>query len=103
MNYLKDHLSSDFRNICASKIFVEVTAKNGTKGDFIQYLYDKYGYQETEIATVGDVFNDLSMFEKTKYSYLIRSGEPALYNQVYKVVDNVLEATIDIIKENKNA
>lgn len=99
--YLSPKLKDEYSISTSSKIFVEITNKEADKGQFINYLFEM-GYKKDEIAVMGDSYNDLSMIEKVDYSYLMSHGEESLQNFAYKVVDNVYQACLDILKVNEN-
>lgn len=94
-------LKDDYSISTSSKIFVEITNKKAYKGQFVNYLLE-LGYKKDEIAAIGDSYNDLSMFNKVDYSYLMSHSEKSLQEIAYKVVDDVYQACLDILKVNKN-
>ncbi len=63
---LREELGSEYDVTYSSDFFVEVSAKDYTKGTIVPFLARFYGIEESDILAVGDSFNDAPM--------LIRAG-----------------------------
>lgn len=64
---------------------VEVTGKGVSKGlALLAYIDGKY--DKDEVVVIGDSPNDLSMFERFKYSYAVGNAVPEIKDLAYKVV-----------------
>lgn len=98
--YLKERFSDRFTISTSTVIYIEVTNNDSNKGKFIDFLMKEYGYQADEIAVMGDSYNDYSMLKKVKYNYVMNHGEKDLINSCYLGVENVLEASMDIVRIN---
>ena len=53
---------------CSSAYYLDVTHPDATKGGVVAYLADHYGIDPGAIATIGDMSNDVSMFESSGLS-----------------------------------
>ena len=53
---------------CSSPYYLDVTHPDATKGGVVAYLADHYGIDPCAIATIGDMSNDVSMFESSGLS-----------------------------------
>jgi hypothetical protein len=48
--------------------FLDITNHAATKGSVVKYLAAQYGIATSEIATIGDMHNDVAMFEVSGFS-----------------------------------
>jgi Cof subfamily protein (haloacid dehalogenase superfamily) len=48
--------------------YLDVTHRDANKGKVVAFLADKYGLDRDEIATIGDMANDVLMFDKSGLS-----------------------------------
>lgn len=76
-----------YRNSC----FVDVVPKGCSKGNGVKLIANMMNLDLENVYTIGDSFNDLSMFEVTKNSFSFPSIEEGLKKYVNYFVDSVSE------------
>jgi HAD superfamily hydrolase (TIGR01484 family) len=52
----------------SQRYFVDVTNPDANKGNVVKFLSAKYDIPVAQIATIGDMENDLSMFKVSGFS-----------------------------------
>ncbi len=72
------------------------------KGDSIQWFMDHYGLTLEEVASIGDADNDIPMLTKTKYSFVVSTGQQSAKDVAYKVVRDFADCVDYIVDFNKN-
>ncbi len=82
---------------------VEVTDVKAQKGLILQQVVKQMEIEADEVMVLGDGLNDISMFEKFKYSFAPENADPKIKELAYQVVasceDNgVAEAIYSMIK-----
>ena len=82
----------------SGKCTIEISAKGFNKGSFIDYLIQKYHIKNDEIATIGDAMNDVDMFNKVKYSFVMSHADENIKKHALYEVNSVYEA-YKMIKE----
>ncbi len=75
--------------------FVDVTAKNCSKGVAIQFLKDYYHIDQ--IAGMGDSYNDLPLLESVDRSYTFPSSPVELKSTVDKVTPGIAKSLEDFL------
>lgn len=70
---------------------VEVTAKAAQKGLILEQVVADLGLQKDEVMVLGDGLNDITMFERFKYSFAMANGNEVIKNMAYRVVDSCVE------------
>ncbi|MDK6805834.1 Cof-type HAD-IIB family hydrolase [Aerococcus sp. UMB7834] len=60
---------------------VEITQAKASKGQALTKYLEEAGYQKDEVLSIGDSYNDLSMFAVTGHSYAMGNAEPAVQAQ----------------------
>lgn len=80
---------------------VEVTATNAQKGLILEKAIKHLNISKEEVMVIGDGLNDISMFERFKYSFAPSNSDDQIKKLAYRVVsscfdDGVSEA-IDIM------
>ncbi|WP_017551580.1 HAD family hydrolase [Heyndrickxia coagulans] len=55
---------------------MEVTNKGISKGKALDIIMEKYGIRDDEIVVFGDSENDISMFNRKKYSITMANALP---------------------------
>lgn len=83
-----------FRN----QYFVDIAPKECSKGNGINKVLELDGGHIDKLYTIGDSFNDISMFKITKNSFTFNNAEEAVKAQAKNHVDSVSEC-IDRILE----
>jgi Cof subfamily protein (haloacid dehalogenase superfamily) len=60
--------SSEVSATSSQTYYIDVTHHDANKGKVVAFLAERYGLDRSEIATIGDMANDLLMFEKSGLS-----------------------------------
>ena len=61
--------------------YLDITHSKATKGEVVRYLSGTMGIPKTEIATLGDMPNDVSMFEDSGMSIAMGNASPEVQAQ----------------------
>lgn len=83
-----------FRNQC----FIDIVPKGCSKGNALMMILEDEKQSTDNIYTIGDSFNDVSMFNITKNSYTFNEAEELVKPHANNIVDYVHEAINDILK-----
>ena len=67
--------------------YLDVTHPDANKGFVAQYLAKKYDLEESEIATMGDMPNDILMFEHSGLSIAMGNADPQAKEAADEVTD----------------
>lgn len=83
---------------------LEVTDIKAQKGMILQQVCKQLNIKEDEVMVVGDGMNDITMFERFKYSFAPSNSVEAIKEKAYKVVascedDGFSEAVYYMIKK----
>lgn len=70
---------------------VEVTATNAQKGLILEKVIKKLNISKDEVMVLGDGLNDISMFERFKYSFAPSNSDPQIKELAYKVVSSCFD------------
>ncbi|MDK6369200.1 Cof-type HAD-IIB family hydrolase [Aerococcus sp. UMB9870] len=60
---------------------VEITQAKASKGQALTQYLEAAGYDKNEALSIGDSYNDLSMFAVTGHSYAMGNADPAVQRQ----------------------
>lgn len=71
--------------------FVDIVPKGCSKGNGVKLIAEKYNISIENVYTIGDSFNDVSMFDITKNSFSFHNCEENLKKHVNVIVDSVAE------------
>ena len=71
--------------------FIDVTNPQASKGRVVTYLSTKYGIDPSEIATIGDMHNDIPMFAVSGLSIAMGNGD----ERVQRAATNVTTSNED--------
>ena len=82
-----------YRNQC----FVDIVPKGCSKGNGIMMILEDEKVSTDNLYTVGDSFNDISMFNITKNSYTFNGAEEAVKPYANNLVDYVYEVVDDML------
>jgi len=63
-----DHFGDHVSAACSQPYYLDVTHPEANKGGVVKYLSAKYGIAEEEVATIGDMPNDVLMFARSGLS-----------------------------------
>lgn len=81
-----DEVGLELRNLIVGQVhitkskphFLEIIHHEGTKGDALRYLADKFGYDMSEVIAIGDGSNDREMLEAAGLGVAMGNAAPAL-------------------------
>lgn len=83
-----------YRNQC----FIDIVPKGCSKGNGIMMILEDENISTDNVYTVGDSFNDISMFNITKNSYTFNGAEELVKPHANNLVDYVHEVIDEILK-----
>ena len=84
-----------YRNQC----FIDIVPKGCSKGNGIMMILEDENISTDNVYTVGDSFNDISMFNITKNSYTFNAAEELVKPHANNVVDYVHEVVDEILND----
>jgi Cof subfamily protein (haloacid dehalogenase superfamily) len=67
--------------------YLDVTHPQANKGDVAQYLAQRYGISPDEIATIGDMPNDILMFAHSGLSIAMGNADPEVQRAARRITD----------------
>lgn len=82
-----------YRNQC----FVDIVPKGCSKGNGLMMILEDEKMSTDDIYTVGDSFNDVSMFNITKNSYTFNEAEDLVKPHANNLIDYVYEIVEEIL------
>ena len=65
---------------------VEVTDKKAQKGLILEQVVAKMNISKDEVMVLGDGLNDITMFERFKYSFAPENADSTIKEMAYRVV-----------------
>jgi Cof subfamily protein (haloacid dehalogenase superfamily) len=68
--------------------FLDVTHPDATKGRVVRFLSELYGVARDEIATIGDMHNDISMFAESGISIAMGNADAAVKEAATEVTSS---------------
>lgn len=83
-----------YRNQC----FIDIVPKGCSKGNGIMMILEDEKLSTDDVYTVGDSFNDVSMFNITKNSYTFNHAEELVKPHANNLVDYVHEVVDEILR-----
>lgn len=83
-----------FRN----QSFLDIVSKNCSKGEAIKKVLELEDWNADNLYTIGDSYNDLSMFKITNNSYTFSYAEEGVKASAKNVVDFVHECIEEMLK-----
>lgn len=84
-----------YRNQC----FIDIVPKGCSKGNGIMMILEDEKVDTDNVYTVGDSFNDISMFNITKNSYTFNEAEELVKPHANNLVDYVHEVIDEILND----
>ena len=90
----------DILEIKINRYAVDITAKNISKGSAIYKILEHEKISKNDIYTIGDSFNDISMFKINNNSFTLKTADAFIKNQANNVVENVEECIKNIIEND---
>lgn len=92
---IKKHLDKTLPNhiesYVTSKYTIDITNKGNSKGNAIKHLCMKEKIAFEDIYVIGDSYNDISMFEITKNSFVMQDADKYVKSKANYVVSSVKE------------
>ena len=88
----------DELSIFRNQFFVDISSKGSSKGEGLKEVLKLENKNLNDIYTIGDSFNDISMFEITDNSYTFNRAEEGVKAHANNHVDYVHEIVDHIIK-----
>ena len=79
---------------------IEIGPKNNTKGTAILKLMEILGINKSEVAYIGDSYNDLSAFKVCEHSFAMSHADGEIRNRARYITKSVAEAVAEVIKFN---
>jgi Cof subfamily protein (haloacid dehalogenase superfamily) len=79
------------RNVSVTRsqsYYLDITHPDANKGNVVKYLSSLYDIDPSEIATIGDMHNDVSMFEVSGFSIAMGNAEPDVKDAAKVVTDS---------------
>jgi Cof subfamily protein (haloacid dehalogenase superfamily) len=78
---LNESFASEVSATSSQTYYIDVTHHDANKGKVVEFLAKTYGLDRHEIATVGDMANDVLMFEKSGLSIAMGNASPEVKKQ----------------------
>ncbi len=75
----REQLTTELPGVSASSsqpYYLDVTAREATKGHVVDYLTTHLGVRRLDVAVIGDMHNDLSMFARAGLAIAMGNGSP---------------------------
>lgn len=92
-----DHcLPESIMTYVSSEYTIDITNALNSKGNAIKQLAKSNSIEMNDVYTIGDSFNDISMFEITPHSFVMKKAKPQVKEKATHVVSSVADA-IDLI------
>ena len=82
---------TSFFEVAESPRYLEITAKNCTKGNGLHWLCEKLHLNRSDVIAFGDSGNDLSMIEQSGLFVAMGNAEPAVLQRAGRVAPGVQE------------
>lgn len=100
---VKEKLLSKFENeleAYRNQYFIDIVPKGCSKGSGILKVLQLDGGNIEKLYTIGDSYNDISMFKITENSFTFNNSEDGVKEQANNYVDSVSECIEEIIRDN---
>jgi Cof subfamily protein (haloacid dehalogenase superfamily) len=81
---------------------LDLMPKNISKGNAVKKLAGKIGIDPSEIACIGDSFNDVPMFQMAQYSFAMSKAKPEVKEHATYEVESVGEAIKMVLEINSS-
>jgi Cof subfamily protein (haloacid dehalogenase superfamily) len=85
---VKDAVGNDATAALSQPYYLDITNKDANKGGVVVYLAKKFGLQPHEIATMGDMPNDVSMFAVSGFSIAMGNASDEVKAQASATTDS---------------
>ncbi|WP_144280981.1 Cof-type HAD-IIB family hydrolase [Chryseobacterium echinoideorum] len=101
--YLKQFENKNLEVVVSGKYWVDIMNRNISKGKALEILQKKLNILPSETMAFGDYMNDITMLEKSKYSYAMENAhssvkEAASFSALSNDEFGVLETISDYLK-----
>lgn len=87
----------DIVEVYRNQYFIDIAPKNCSKGQALLKILELEGKSKDDIYTIGDSFNDISMFNITENSYTFNHAEESIKEHAKNKVDYVHELISEIL------
>ncbi|WP_297633184.1 Cof-type HAD-IIB family hydrolase [uncultured Clostridium sp.] len=96
---IKEEINKKYDTVVAyrNSQYIDVVPKGCSKGNAVKYIARKKEIDSKNIFTIGDSWNDLTMFNITKNSFTFHEVEENLKKNTSYIVDSVAECIDDYI------
>jgi Cof subfamily protein (haloacid dehalogenase superfamily) len=78
---LNENFASEVSATSSQTYYIDVTHHDANKGNVVEFLARTYGLDRSQIATVGDMANDVLMFEKSGLSVAMGNASADVKSQ----------------------
>lgn len=95
---LKDKFSAYFEINQSSSHLMDITPKGIDKGKTVKDVIAYLGFDKSEVASIGDSPNDISMFKNTSISFAMVNGHHDVLNAADHIVDRFADVYEYLIK-----
>lgn len=101
---LTDKINEECEDVVAYRntTFVDVVPAGNSKGIAVSEVARQFNVSSEDIYTIGDSWNDVSMFEITDNAYTFDYAEKEIQEKVNHVVGSVHECVRNMLKVEKN-
>lgn len=92
-------------NININGRYIDITKKDIDKGTAIEALINKFNIQDYTTYSIGDSYNDMSMFLKTNFSFTFYSSPLIVKNATNHCVNSIsecIEIILEVYGDNKS-
>lgn len=91
-------LPNNISSIVSSVYTLDITCSINSKGNAIKHLIEKMNININEIAVIGDSYNDISMFDLTNFSFVMKDSSDDIKKHAKEQINSVNEAVFRLIK-----
>ncbi|MGL4452752.1 MAG: Cof-type HAD-IIB family hydrolase [Sarcina sp.] len=96
---IKDKINESYNDVIAyrNSNYIDVVTKGCSKGEGVLYVAEKLSIKRENIYTIGDSWNDVTMFEITENSFTFKEVEENLKKNAKYIVNSVSECIEDYV------
>ncbi|WP_163539981.1 HAD family hydrolase [Gracilibacillus sp. YIM 98692] len=89
---LNNHFAEQIESYISDERCMDIVPKHVSKGNGLKKLAKQLNIETSEIAVIGDSYNDIPMFEMTPYSFAMATAPEPVKAKATYVVEDVYEA-----------
>jgi Cof subfamily protein (haloacid dehalogenase superfamily) len=97
VKHLNEQLPDHIASYVSSSYTIDITSAKNSKGNAIKHLCDLNGIDLSDIAVIGDSYNDISMFELTQNCYVMSHADEVVKSKARNTTASVKEAVLAIL------